>query len=57
MGPSDLAACIRALLAAPHRMHALADRSRAFARQQSFDRTARALLATMNEHKGGVLGQ
>jgi glycosyltransferase involved in cell wall biosynthesis len=51
MGTSDLAAVIRALLAAPHRMSALSARSRVFARQQSFDRTARALLSTVAEHK------
>jgi glycosyltransferase involved in cell wall biosynthesis len=51
IGSSDLATVIRALLAAPHRMSALSDRSRAFARQQSFDRTARALLSALSDTK------
>jgi glycosyltransferase involved in cell wall biosynthesis len=51
MGSSGLAAVIRTLLAAPHRMNALSDRSRAFARQQSFDRTARALLGAVSERR------
>jgi len=50
-GSDDLAAVIRALLAAPHRMSSLSDRSRAFARQQSFDRTARALLSALTDHR------
>jgi glycosyltransferase involved in cell wall biosynthesis len=50
-GSDDLAAVIRALLSAPHRMAALSEHARAYARQQSFDRTARALLAAVGDRK------
>ena len=50
-GSDDLAAVIRALLSAPHRMNALSEHARAFARQQSFERTARALLAAVSDRK------
>jgi glycosyltransferase involved in cell wall biosynthesis len=48
-GSAELAGVIRTLLSAPHRMNALADHARAYARQQSFDRTARALLAAVSD--------
>jgi glycosyltransferase involved in cell wall biosynthesis len=54
VGPSDLATVIRSLLAAPHRLHGLADHARTFARQQSFDRTARALLSAVSEYQLGA---
>jgi hypothetical protein len=45
----DLATVIISLLEAPHRMIAISQRARAFARTQSFDRSARALLSILSD--------